>query len=603
VSAGPQHSNKRLLLFALGFMLCMLALLAKAINLQVTQKEFLQDQGEARYLREAPIPTMRGEITDRNGEVLAVSTPVDSVWVVPRELLKHPGYIKPLADILEGDAEKLQLTLAERREREFYWLRRRLLPGMADKVRQLDAPGVNFRREYRRFYPDGAVTAHIIGHTGTGDVGLTGLEFMYDDKLTGHPGRKLVINDRLGRHVEEVKLLQPAAPGENLQLTIDRRLQYMAYEELQRAMLEHDAESASLVLMDVNTGEVLAMVNHPSYNPNNLEESRVLQRYNRAITHVSEPGSVIKPIVMLAALQAGVVTPQTVMNIPAGGFNVGGHRITDTHYYGPLTATRVLTKSSNIAMAKIALQLDSGHLYEVLTRFGFGSLTGIVFPGESAGVLRKPERWRELEQATLGYGYGLSATTLQLAQAYSVLANGGLLYRPSLVKTPAEAPASVVDARLTKIITTMLETVITEAGTGTLAAVPMYRVAGKTGTAHIASVNGYSNDYISSFIGYAPVSNPQLVCAVVIHKPRNTEYYGGLVAAPVFSRFMTDALRLLNIAPDNLPADWQARQNLDQQRPAGQAAVSQAVNRAVTGEHKDSQNQTTAAAVAGALQP
>jgi cell division protein FtsI (penicillin-binding protein 3) len=558
MAAVMQPSGRRLLLFALCFMLCMAALLAKAINLQVTQKDFLQDQGEARYLREAPIPTTRGEITDRNGEVLAVSTPVESVWVVPRELLKHPGYIKPLADILEGDAEKLQLTLAERRDREFYWVRRRLLPGMVDQVRQLDAPGVNFQREYRRFYPDGAVTAHIIGHTGTGDVGLTGLEYMYDDKLTGKPGRKLVINDRLGRSVEEVKLLNPAEPGENLQLTIDRRLQYMAYEELQRAMLEHDAESASLVLMDVNSGEVLAMVNHPSYNPNNLEESRVLQRYNRAITHVTEPGSVIKPFIMLAALQAGAVKPQTVLDIPAGGYNVAGHRITDTHYYGPLTATRVLTKSSNIAMARLAQQLDSQHLYEVLTRFGFGSLTGVVFPGESAGVLRKPERWRTLEQATLGYGYGLSVTTLQLAQAYSVLANGGLLYRPSLVMSTPEPPASVADPALTRTITAMLETVVTEEGTGTLAAVPMYRVAGKTGTAHIASVNGYSNDYISSFIGYAPASKPRLVCAVVIHKPRNTQYYGGLVAAPVFSRFMTDALRLLNIPPDKLPENWQA---------------------------------------------
>lgn len=558
MSAAAQPSARRLLVFALCFLLCMVALLAKAINLQVTQKDFLQDQGEARYLREAPIPTTRGEILDRNGEVLAVSTPVESVWVVPRELLKHPGYIKPLADILEGDEEKLQLTLAERRDREFYWLRRRLLPGMAEQVRQLDAPGVNFRREYRRFYPDGAVTAHIIGHTGTGDVGLTGLEHMYDDKLTGKPGRKLVIKDRLGRSVEEVKLLQPAEPGETLQLTIDRRLQYMAYEELQRAMLEHAAESASLVLMDVHSGEVLAMVNHPSYNPNNLEESRVLQRYNRAITHVSEPGSVIKPFIMLAALQAGVVKPQTVLDIPAGGYNVSGHRITDTHYYGPLTATRVLTKSSNIAMARLAQQLDSGHLHEVLTRFGFGSLTGVVFPGESAGVLRQPQRWRALEQATLGYGYGLSVTTLQLAQAYSVLANGGLLYRPSLVMSTPEPPAAVVDPALTLSITAMLETVVTEDGTGTLAAVPMYRVAGKTGTAHIASVNGYSNDYISSFIGYAPASQPRLVCAVVIHKPRNTDYYGGLVAAPVFSRFMTDALRLLNIPPDRLPENWQA---------------------------------------------
>jgi len=551
-------SGRRLLLFALCFFLCMVALLAKAINLQITQKEFLQDQGEARFLREAPIPTTRGEITDRNGEVLAVSTPVESVWVVPRELLKQPGYIKPLADILQGDAEKLQLTLAERRDREFYWLRRRLLPGMAEQVRQLDAPGVNFQREYRRFYPDGAVTAHIIGHTGTGDIGLTGLEHVYDDKLTGKPGRKLVIKDRLGRIVEEVKLLTPASPGEDLQLTIDRRLQYMAFEELQRAMLKHAAESASLVLLDVNSGEVLAMVNHPSYNPNNLEDSRVMQRYNRAITHVAEPGSVIKPFVMLAALQAGAVTPQTVLDIPPGGYTVAGHRITDTHYYGPLTATRVMTKSSNIAMARIAQQLDSRHLHDVLTRFGFGSLTGVVFPGESAGVLRQPERWRELEQATLGYGYGLSATTLQLTQAYAALANGGLLYRPSLVKRSPEPPASVADPALTRAVTRMLETVVTEEGTGTLAALPMYRVAGKTGTTHIASVNGYSDDYISSFIGIAPASDPQLVCAVMIHKPRNTEYYGGLVAAPVFSRFMTAALRLLDIPPDRLPENWQA---------------------------------------------
>lgn len=540
----------RLIMLMVGIGLAVVVLMARAVQLQVMDTEFLQNEGESRYLRDVPIPNVRGSILDRDGAPLAASTPVESAHADPGVLLRNSEYIPLLAGILEADVEVFERKLSQRSNRQFVWLRRRLLPEMADEIRELNAPGVSLRREYQRFYPTGAIAAHLIGYTNIDDVGLEGLELVYDDWLRGEPGLKRVLKDEHGRFVEDVELLKPERPGQSITLSIDRRLQYLAYRELQRAVEVHQATSASLVLLDVPTGEILAMVNQPAYNPNQISQRKGDAKLNRAMIDLFEPGSVMKPFTVAAALEVGIATPNTVIDVNPGGLTVAGHTITDTHYYGPLTLTRVITKSSNVGMSKLALQMEGSHIYNVLSRFGFGAVSGVAFPGESAGVLRDHERWHPLEQATLSYGHGLSVTTLQLAQAYAVLADGGRLREPTLIKGGGQPPSSMFDERIVKDIVAMLETVTGDEGTGKRAAIPMYRVAGKTGTAHKAGVGGYSDRYISSFVGLAPVSNPRLVCAVVVNDPQGGEYYGGLVAAPVFQAVMQDALRLLNVTPD-----------------------------------------------------
>ncbi len=554
-SGGEQamHTPVSRLIILLTIMgLSVVMLLARAAQLQIMDTEFLQNEGESRYLRDVPISNVRGEILDREGAPLAASTPVESAHADPRILLQNSEYIPLLADILEVDPDVLQRKLSQRSERQFVWLRRRLLPEVAAGIEKLDAPGVSLRREYQRFYPTGGVTAHLLGYTDIDDVGQEGLELIYNDWLRGEPGLKRVIKDEHGRFVENVELLKPARPGQPITLTIDRRLQYLAFRELQQAVDIHQATSGSLVLLDVSTGEILAMVNQPAYNPNQISQRKGDAKLNRAMIDLFEPGSVMKPFTVAAALEAGTVTPNTVIDINPGGLTIAGHTITDTHYYGPLTLTRLITKSSNIGMSKLALEMPGSHIYDVLSRFGFGKVSGVAFPGESAGVLRNHQRWHPLEQATLSYGYGLSVTTLQLAQAYGVLAARGRLHQPTLILGSNNPTSSVMDEKIAALVVSMLETVTGEEGTGKRAAIPMYRVAGKTGTSHKAGVGGYSDRYVSSFVGFAPVSQPRLVCAVVINDPQGDDYYGGLVAAPVFQAVMRDAMRLLNVPPDAL---------------------------------------------------
>ena len=540
----------RLYALLLLFALAAVTLLARAAQLQFMDNDFLQDQGEARFLREVDIPTTRGIISDRNGEPLAVSTPVDSVWVHPGELLQAPEHIAPLARVLDADPDVIERKLTQRAQREFVWLQRRLHPDRAARIRALGAPGVFLQKEYRRFYPAGEVTAHVLGFTNIDDVGQEGLELAYNDWLQGKPGRKRVIKDRLGRTVEEVELVREAQPGQELRLTLDRRLQYLAYRELKRTVLQHGARSGTVVLLDVQTGEVLAMANQPSYNPNQPSTDSDGLR-NRAITDVFEPGSVMKPIVVASALEAGLVTPRTPVDTNPGVLRMSGYTIHDHHNYGVLDVTGVITKSSNIGATKIALQLDAEHMWNTYDRFGFGTATGTGFPGESAGVLRNHKRWRRLEQATLSYGYGLSVTPLQLAQAYSVIANEGRLVRPTLIEGARNPPAVVLDPAVARSVAAMLETVTGDEGTGKTARVPHYRVAGKTGTSRKASAAGYASRYVASFAGFAPASNPRLVCVVIINDPTGEAYYGGLVAAPLFSEVMAGALRLLDIPPDD----------------------------------------------------
>lgn len=540
----------RLYAFLAIVLLAALALAARAFNLQITETDFLREQGEARFMREVEVPVRRGNILDRNGEPLAVSTPVDSVWVNPGELLQSPQDIARLAAVLGADADEIQRRLTQRAQREFVWLKRRLHPDLAAQIAALQLPGVFLQKEYRRFYPAGEVAAHVIGFTNIDDIGQEGLELAYNNWLQGKPGVKRVIRDRLGRTVEHAELIRESVPGQELQLTIDRRLQYLAYRELKRTVLKHGARSGTVVVLDIDTGEVLAMVNWPSYNPNQPSiDSEGLR--NRAVTDVYEPGSVMKPFSIASALEAGIVTPDTPVDTTPGWISIGGYTISDHHNYGPLDVTRVITKSSNVGATKIALVLDSEQMWNTYDRFGFGNVTGTGFPGESAGVLRNHKRWRRVEQATLSYGYGLSVTTLQLASAFAAVADDGKMRRPSLIKGADNPAVSAIEPRIARQVAAMLETVTGSEGTGKSARVSNYRVSGKTGTSRKASAAGYASRYIGSFAGYAPSSDPKLVCVVVINDPTGDEYYGGQVAAPLFSTVMGGALRLLDIAPDD----------------------------------------------------
>jgi len=533
-------------------LLACLVLFARAINLQVMESEFLQSEGEARFLRQVEIPTVRGSIFDRHGEPLAVSTPVDSIWAHPRTLLQETAQIPMLAGLLEIEADELERRLTQRASREFVWLKRRVLPDLAGRVVALDIPGVHLEREYRRFYPTGEVTAQVLGFTNIDDYGQEGLELAYNSWLEGEPGAKRVIKDLFGRTVQEVELVNDMQPGRDLQLTLDRRLQYLAFRELKTAVMEFEARSGSIVIMDVTSGDVLAMVNFPSYNPNSSERGASDGLRNRAVTDVLEPGSVIKPFAMAAVLEAGIARPQMLVDTSPGTMEVAGHTIRDVRDYGEMTVTGLLTKSSNVGIVDLVLSMDARHLWGVYSRFGFGEVTGTGFPGESAGVLRDYDRWRKLEQATLAYGYGLSVTPLQLTRAAAAIADGGRLRQPAFVLGTDNPPLSVIDPVLAQELAAMMETVIEPGGTGTRAAIAGYRVAGKTGTSRKAGAGGYNDRYVASFTGFAPASRPRLAATVVINDPGGEAYYGGQVAAPVFARVMDAGLRLFNVAPDRM---------------------------------------------------
>ncbi|OOZ41851.1 cell division protein [Solemya pervernicosa gill symbiont] len=541
---------------ALGlFLLGMAALLGRAAQLELFDREFLQNQADARHLRVVEIPAHRGMITDRNGEPLAISTPVDSVWANPQELMLASGELPQLARLLGLKTEKLQRLLAKREGREFVYLKRHVRPDLARKVMALDLPGVSLQREFHRYYPAGEVTAHLVGMTNIDDLGQEGLELSYNESLRGEPGAKRVVRDGRGRIIEEVELIRAMRPGQPLQLSIDRRIQYLAYRELKAAVKQHKATSGSLVLLDVRSGEVLAMVNQPSYNPNRRSGQKSSARRNRAVTDVFEPGSPIKPFTVASALENRLIKPSTVINTSPGYYRIGRKTVSDFRDYGALSIGDVLVKSSNVGASKIAQKLESEQLWSMLSRVGFGESTASGFPGESAGVLSNFHRWRKVEHATHSYGYGLSVTPLQLAHAYSVLAADGAQYPVTLLKNsePAEGE-QVITPQVARQVRNMLEGVVSRKGTGYKAHVVGYRVAGKTGTVHKAVAGGYAEDrYHSVFTGMAPVSEPRLVMVVMVNDPRNGDYYGGAVAAPVFSKVMSGALRLLGLPPDDMP--------------------------------------------------
>ena len=542
----------RLYGFLLILFLCSIALIARAVNLQVVDAEYLQDQGNDRFLRDVKIATPRGNILDRNGEPLAVSTPVDSIGADPVRLLEEPEGVRALARVLETDPDALERRLTQKSKQRFIWIRRRLHPTVADEVRALGLQGIEIRKEYRRFYPAGEVAAHLVGFTNIDDVGQEGLELAYNDWLQGEPGVKRVIRDGTGRTIEHVEIVRDAEPGHALKLTIDRRLQYLAYRELKSAVRKHGALSGSVVLLDVETGEVLAMVNHPSYNPNNLEGLKHEALRNRAVTDVFEPGSVMKPFVVASALETGRWAPNTPIDASPGWISIGRFTAKDHHNYGPIDMTRLITKSSNVAAVKVARDLEPEHMWDTYDRFGFGDVTGTGFPGESAGVLRNWRRWKRVEQDTLSYGYGISVTALQLAGAFAALADDGRLRRPSMIMDALNPPESILDPTIARQVAAMLETVTGPEGTGKKARVENYRVAGKTGTSRKSGSGGYKERrYIATFAGFAPSSDPKIAGVAIVNDPTNGEYFGGSVAGPLFSSVMAGALRLMDVPPDN----------------------------------------------------
>ncbi len=542
------------------FLLCLLtlAILWHVARLQVLPSEdrgfeFLQSQGQARTLRTEEIGAYRGVITDRNGEPLAVSTPVSSVWANPKLLGKDAARWAVLANALGMDADKLAEKLQHYSRKEFVYLKRHLPPQDAEKILALNLPGVFSQREYRRFYPAGEVAAHLVGFTDINDRGQEGMELAFNDWLKGESGRKQVLKDLKGHTIKEVQLLQAARSGNDLNLSIDLRLQYLAYRELKTAVQEYGAKSGSVVVLDVETGEVLAMANQPSFNPNDRRKLNPAALRNRALTDQFEPGSTIKPLAVMAALETGRYLPNTTIDTHPGHFRVGKKTYLDPVNYGVIDLTKIITKSSQVGMSKLALSLDPQKIRDMYFRVGLGQATGTGFPGESNGKLPNYGRWHPVVHASYAFGYGLTLTPLQLAQAYSVIAAEGMRKPVSLLRLDSEPLLeSVVDQRYTTQVMQMLRTVIQKGGTATRARLTSYPVAGKTGTVHKVKdgERGYQdNEYMALFAGIAPADNPKIVTVVMINEPGDVRYHGGEVAAPVFAKVAEGVLRLLRVPP------------------------------------------------------
>lgn len=524
----------------------------RAGYLTVVDSDFLRQQGNARMLRTEPIIAMRGMIRDRNGVPLAVSTPVTSLWMNPRQALAAGIDLDALARAAEVDPVVLRQRVQRNARKGFLYIKRHLSPAAAELVLARDFPGVSGMTEYRRFYPEGEATAHLVGFTDLDDQGKEGLELEFNDQLAGEAGVKRTVKDLKGHRVQDVALIKAARPGHDVVLSFDTRVQYAAYRELARGVAEHNASAGALVSLDVETGEVLAMANLPSYNPNNRSNLTPNALRNRAVTDMFEPGSTMKPFTVAAALESGKYSARSHFNTHPGTYRVLNKLIKDHENYGVIDLATLLTKSSNVASAQIAMSLPRETLPELHRRLGFGASTGSGFPGESAGRLQPPDRWNPVEVATMSYGYGITVTALQLARAYAAIASGGIERPISFRKVEGAVEGRrVLDAAIANSLIPMMETVVTQEGTALRASVPGYRIAGKTGTAHKAQAGGYASDqYMSLFVGMAPASRPRIVTAVIIDNPRKGGYYGGLAAAPVFSRAMSDALRLMNVEPD-----------------------------------------------------
>ncbi|RKZ89052.1 MAG: penicillin-binding protein 2 [Gammaproteobacteria bacterium] len=524
-------------------------------DIQVLNPDFLRNQGDARHVRKVPVAAHRGMILDRHGEPLAISTPVHSVWVNPQEINVDSVKLPKLAKVLHLNAKKIKNKINSNQNREFIYLKRRVAPETANKVKQLNIAGVALQREYKRFYPTGEVAAHVVGFTNVDDAGQEGLELTHDAVLTGVSGLKRMIRDSRGNYVGGGEQLKATKHGQNISLSIDLRLQYLTYQALKASVVKYKARSGSAVILDIKTGEVLAMVNQPSFNPNSRRGLRNSEYRNRAVTDLFEPGSTVKPFTVASGLKSGKFTPATIIDTRPGTLRVSGHTIKDFRDYGQISVSTLIQKSSNVAASKIALALKPEQLWQDFSAFGLAEPTGAYFPGEAMGHLPDPQKWRKLDRATLAYGYGVASSALQLARGYMVLANGGILRPVSFVKVDQPPQGRRVFSRDDmKQVLTMMERVVQPGGTAQKAAVENYTVAGKTGTVKKAASGGYADkQYLSLFAGVIPATQPRLAMVVMVDDPQGKEYYGGLVAAPVFSEVMTGAMRLLNIAPDDLP--------------------------------------------------
>jgi cell division protein FtsI (penicillin-binding protein 3) len=528
-------------------------LLGRSVYLQAMHTDFLQQKGDARYSRTMSLSAHRGMITDRHGEPLAISTPVESIWASPPDVEAEPAQLKKLAELIGIKQADLHKKLSK--DRSFVYLKRRMPPPDAARVMQLGIPGVFMQREYRRYYPAAEVTAHLVGFTGIEDKGQEGMELVFQKWLSGKSGSRHVLKDRRGHIVEDLEAVKVPQDGHDLALSIDRNIQYLAHRELARAIEEHKAKAGAIVVLDAKSGEVLAMANQPVYNPNNPVKIAGKSR-NRAIVDIFEPGSTLKPFTAAAALEAGTFKAESHIETAPGYMRIGSATIHDAHPQGMLTVSEVIQKSSNVGAAKMALSLQPQYLWSTFNQMGFGSPVNIGFPGEATGKLRPYKSWRPIEQATMSYGHGISLSLIQLARAYTVFANDGEIKPVSLLKLK-EPPVGqqVFSAATARSVRDMLETVVQPGGTAPHAQVMGYRVAGKTGTAHKLDVGGYAADrYVSSFVGMAPASNPRLIIAVMIDEPSDGKYYGGTVAGPVFSAVMAGALRQLAV-PQDAPSD------------------------------------------------
>ena len=526
-------------------------LLGRAFFLQGINNDFLQAKGEARFVRVVDMPASRGAVMDRHGKPLAISTPVESIWASPSEIEADPSQLAKLAAALGMDRKLLAERVADT-GKNFAWLKRQLPPEQAQRVMALKIPGVFQQREFRRFYPSGDVTAHVIGFTGLDDQGQEGIELAQQAMLAGATGQKRVIKDRKGRIVEDIENLKTPREGKPLKLSIDERFQNLAHRELKAAVEANKAKGGALVMLDAKTGEILALVNQPDFNPNNRAHVQMAQMRNRSITDVFEPGSTFKPFAVSAALEAGIVKPGTVITT-GPGLTIGTKTITDLpHRSTQLTVAEIIQKSSNIGTAKIALQLPSERLWDMYNELGFGVAPKTGFPGEATGRLRPVKSWKPIEQATMGYGYGVSVSAIQLARAYTIFTNDGVLLPVTFLKREGDVIGKqIISSKTAKAMAQMLETVTEQGGTATKGQVPGYRVAGKTGTAY-KLVNGQyaENLYRSSFVGYGPASNPRYIIVVTIDEPSAGKHFGGDVSAPIFSNVMSQALRMSGLPPD-----------------------------------------------------
>lgn len=551
---GPVFSRARAVFSALLLVGLPAALVWHLAHLQVIPNmekgfAFLQEQGEARTLREEVIQSYRGVITDRNGEILAVSTPVKSIVVNPQRFdLKNTG---ALAQALGMKTTELAAKIGRFGDKQFMYVARNLPPQDAENVMALNLEGVSAEQGFQRFYPAGEVAAHVVGFTDIDDRGREGIELALDEWLSGTPGSRRVVKDLKGNVVKDLGVLRAAASGKDVQLSLDLRLQYLAYRELKNAVAVQGAASGSIVMLDAHTGEILAMANQPSYNPNNRTQIQPAQLRNRAITDVIEPGSTMKPFTIVAALESNRYSPGTKIDTSPGHWRVGGKTYSDFNNYGVIDLTTAIQKSSQVAISKLAMDLPPEDLRDVFYRVGVGQPSGTGFPGEALGKLPNPRRWHPTERAALAFGHGLSVTALQLAHAYTVFATGGILRPSSILKVEnAVEGTRVIDAKHAEQVMSMLKTVTQPGGTATRAQIKAYPVAGKTGTAHKVGEGGYADDkYVALFAGLTPADNPEIVMVVIIHEPPEEHYYGGEAAAPIFAKVAEGSLRLLQVPP------------------------------------------------------